>query len=695
MVDHRIRAERLDRQVVEAEADRHAGQAGCPRGANVKRGIADEGRVPSAAAANHFVQEIGGGLCLARAERIAAEDRGKARREAELLEQADSEVFKLVGDDGDLHAVCIQRIEHRRPAREVPRVYGDVIAIVGNEIAVERGDFGIGKGAAGDCEGAFEHHPRAAADEIAHLCGRHGRAAGECQGMVERHPQIARRIEQGAIEIEADDAEGKGCGGHGRGDGGPQWNPQAFAGKESAMTAESNAAAVSHPPLAVVILAAGKGTRMKSDLHKVLHPVAGRPMLEHLLDSVGRLAPERQVVVVGSGREQLERQLAGRAELALQEPQHGTGHAVQMAEEALAGFSGDVLILYGDVPFVSTATMQAMLDRLHAGDAPAVVVLAFEPEDALQYGRVIAQDGRIEKMVEHKDATEAERACSLCNSGLMAVRGQDLFTLLARVGNDNAQGEYYLVDIVNIANADGRHCAVVVTADADEVAGINSRGELAEAEARWQGARRRRAMAEGASLVAPETVWFAWDTDLGRDVTIEPNVVFGPGVRVADGVTIRAFCHLEGASVASGAEIGPYARLRPGAVLEKKVKIGNFVEVKAARMGEGAKANHLSYIGDAEVGPGANIGAGTITCNYDGYFKHKTVIGPRAFIGSNSALVAPVKIGADAIVAAGSAVTRDVADGELRLVRAEQLVKPGWADRFHDAMKRKKAELKK
>jgi len=450
----------------------------------------------------------------------------------------------------------------------------------------------------------------------------------------------------------------------------------------------------SSSPLAIIVLAAGKGTRMKSELHKVLHPIAGRPMLEHLLASAAELMPERQVVVVGSGREQLERQLNGRATIAVQEPQLGTGHAVQQGEAALAGFSGDVLILYGDVPFVSRDTMRAMLDRLHAPDMPAVVVLGFEPADTLQYGRIIAKDGLIDKMVEHKDASEAERACTLCNSGLMAVRADELFGLLARVGNTNAQGEYYLVDIVNIANADGRSCAVVVTDDADEVAGINSRSELAEAEARWQARRRARAMADGATLIAPDTVWFSWDTVIGRDVLIEPNVFFGPGVIVADNVTIHAFSHLEGATLETGTEIGPYARLRPGAVLKAKAKVGNFVELKNAVMGPGAKANHLSYVGDAEVGAGANIGAGTITCNYDGYFKHKTVIGERAFIGSNSALIAPVRIGADAIVAAGSAVSRDVGAGELRLVRADQLVKPGWADRFHDAMKKKKAEKK-
>lgn len=459
------------------------------------------------------------------------------------------------------------------------------------------------------------------------------------------------------------------------------------------MTSASTPASAA--PLAIVVLAAGKGTRMKSDLHKVLHPIAGRPMLDHLLASAAQLAPQRQVVVAGHGREQLEKALGSRATIAVQDPQLGTGHAVQQAEGALQGFDGDVLILYGDVPFVRPETMRAMIERLHAEDAPAVVVLGFQPADPLQYGRVLAHDdGRIAMMVEYKDATEEQRACTLCNSGLMAVKSADLFDLLAKVGNENAQGEYYLVDIVNIATLEGRACAVIVTDDADEVGGINSRGELAEAEARWQARRRIRAMVDGATLIAPETVFFAWDTAIGRDVTIEPNVVFGPGVTVADGVTIHAFSHLEGATLESGVAIGPYARLRPGAMLKTGSKVGNFVEIKNAVLGEGAKANHLTYLGDATVGAGANIGAGTITCNYDGYFKHKTIIGERAFIGSNSALVAPVKIGADAIVAAGSAVTRDVAAGELRLVRGEQLVKPGWADRFHDAMKKKKAELK-
>ena len=452
---------------------------------------------------------------------------------------------------------------------------------------------------------------------------------------------------------------------------------------------------MSQHDFAAVILAAGKGTRMKSDLHKVLHPIAGRPMLKHLMASVEALGPKKQVVVVGAGRDQVESAVGDAADTCLQEPQLGTGHAVQQAQERLSGFSGDVLVLYGDVPFVRGETMQAMLDRLHESDAPKVVVLGFEPDDALAYGRVIADDaGRIAKMVEFKDASEDERTCRLCNSGLMAARAEDMFALLDRVGNDNAQGEYYLPDIVNIAIADGDICAAVTARDPGEVAGINSRGELAAAEALWQAEQREHWMAEGVTLRAPDTVFFSWDTHLGRDVTVDPNVVFGPGVTVADGAHIKSFSHIEGASVGEKAQVGPYARLRPGAVMAKDSFVGNFVEMKNAHLGEGAKASHLTYLGDAEVGARANIGAGTITCNYDGYFKYRTEIGEGAFIGSNSALIAPVRIGRDAIVAAGSTVSRDVADGDLRMVRGEQIVKPGWADRFHDAMRKKKAAKK-
>ena len=451
---------------------------------------------------------------------------------------------------------------------------------------------------------------------------------------------------------------------------------------------------MSERPIAAIILAAGKGTRMKSSRHKVLHEVAGRPMIEHLLASVDQLQPSKLVTIVGEYREQLQKRLGDRCAFGVQEPQLGTGHAVQQAEDALAGFDGDVLVLYGDVPFVKAGTMRAMIDRLRADDAPAAVVLGFEPEDPLRYGRVVAQQGQIIKMVEYKDASEEERSCTMCNSGLLAARSEDLFALLTRVRNENAQGEYYLPDIVNIAIADGRNCAVVACDSADEVAGINSRAELSAAEAQWQEVAREEAMEQGVTLRAPDTVFFSYDTQLSADVVVEPNVVFGPGVSVASGALIRSFSHLEGASVGEGAEVGPYARLRLGAVLEAKSKVGNFVEIKKTTLGEGAKANHLTYLGDASVGAGANIGAGTITCNYDGYFKHQTTIGPRAFVGSNSSLIAPLAIGADAIVAAGSAVSRDVADGELRMVRADQLVKPGWADRFHDTMKKKLAAQK-
>lgn len=450
------------------------------------------------------------------------------------------------------------------------------------------------------------------------------------------------------------------------------------------------------PPVAAIILAAGKGTRMKSALHKVLHPLAGRPMLLHLLDSVAALDPARILVVVGAGREQIEAAVAPLGvEIAHQAEQLGTGHAVRQAEAALAGFDGDVLILYGDVPLVSETTMRRMLDRLHAPDQPAIVVLGFRPDDPAAYGRVIADgDGRIAKMVEHKDASPAERAETLCNSGLMAVRGADLFGLLARVGTDNAAGEYYLVDIVMLAAEQGRASVVIETAAA-EVAGVNSRGELATLEGVWQERRRARAMADGATLIAPGTVWFAHDTAIGRDVTIEPNVVFGPGVSVADGATIHAFSHLEGAKVGSGCSVGPFARLRPGAVMAATSRVGNFVEMKQAVLGEGAKANHLTYLGDAEIGAGANIGAGTITCNYDGFFKYRTAIGAGAFIGSNSALVAPVTIGAGAIVGAGAVVTGDVAADALALVRPPQTERAGWAKRFRETMLAKKAAIAK
>ena len=430
---------------------------------------------------------------------------------------------------------------------------------------------------------------------------------------------------------------------------------------------------------------------MRSDTHKVLHPIAGRPMLMHLLSTVERMGAERSVVVVGKGREQLEKALHGHGvATALQAEQKGTGHAVQMAEEAMAGFEGSVLILYGDTPFVTEETLRRMLDRLAAEDDPGVVVLASSPADGKTYGRVILGEGdRISKMVEYKDANEAERAVKLCNSGMMAVGSADLFRWLTKVGNANAAGEYYLPDIVMIAKDEGR-APVAIEGEPFETAGVNSRAELAHLELDWQRRRREEALEQGATLIDPESVWFSADTKLGRDCTIEPHVVFGPGVQIADGATIRAFSHIEGAIIATACEVGPFARLRPGAVLGEGAKVGNFVEVKKSNLGKGAKANHLSYIGDGNVGDKANIGAGTITCNYDGFGKYQTEIGPEAFIGSNSALVAPVSIGAGAIIGAGSVVTKNVAADELAIARGEQKGFAGWAARFRARQQAKK-----
>jgi bifunctional UDP-N-acetylglucosamine pyrophosphorylase/glucosamine-1-phosphate N-acetyltransferase len=425
----------------------------------------------------------------------------------------------------------------------------------------------------------------------------------------------------------------------------------------------------------------------------VLHPIASRPLLLHLLDTVDRLGADKRVVVVGKGREQVEAALQGRdVTIAIQSEQKGTGHAVQQAAEALAGYDGPVIVLYGDTPFVAAETLRRMLDRLDGAAGPGVVVLASSPADPLRYGRIILGEGdHIAKMVEYKDATEEERAVRLCNSGMMAVRAADLFRWLGQVGNDNAAGEYYLPDIVNIA-AGERRDAVVIEGDPHETAGVNSRAELAHLELEWQRRRREQALDEGATLIDPESVWFAFDTKLGRDVTVEPHVVFGPGVEIADGATIHAFSHIEGAIIGPKASIGPFARIRPGTRLAERTKVGNFVELKKAEIAAGAKVNHLSYVGDADVGSGANIGAGTITCNYDGFGKYRTVIGAGAFIGSNTALVAPVTVGEGAIIGAGSVITRDVEADSLALERSEQKGIAGWARRFRERMTRKAAE---
>jgi len=447
------------------------------------------------------------------------------------------------------------------------------------------------------------------------------------------------------------------------------------------------------PDFAVVILAAGQGTRMRSDTHKVLHPIASRPLLLHLLDRVDGLGAGRRVVVVGKGRDQVEQALDGRGVTVVhQAKQHGTGHAVLQAKAEFAGYDGIVLVLYGDTPFVEPATLKRMLKRLGGGDEPGVVVLASTPSDPLKYGRIILGEGdRIAKMIEYKDATEDERAVRLCNSGMMAVRSADLFRWLGEVKNDNAAGEYYLPDIVSVAASEGRE-AVVIEGGPYETAGVNSRAELAHLELEWQGRRREEVLQDGATLIDPESVWFAYDTKLGRDVTVEPHVVFGPQVEVADGATIKAFSHIEGAVIGARAVIGPFARIRPGTSLGDETKVGNFVELKKAKVGRGAKVNHLSYVGDADIGEQANIGAGTITCNYDGFGKYRTEIGAGAFIGSNTALVAPVRIGEGAIVGAGSVITKDVEPDSLAIERSEQKGIAGWARRFRERMTRKAAE---
>lgn len=435
--------------------------------------------------------------------------------------------------------------------------------------------------------------------------------------------------------------------------------------------------------LAVVILAAGLGTRMKSTLPKVMHPLAGRPMIKHLIATVATLRPERVVVVIGPGMDQVADAVAP-YEVVVQEQRLGTAHALLQAAPLLADFSGDVVVLNGDGPLITPETLRALAAGRAEADNPGVVVLGFEPEDPARYGRLVVGEGRLQSIVEWKDASEEQRAIRLCNSGCYAFDGARLWDWLSRVGNVNAAGEYYITDVVGLARADGALCAHVV-GQTEELMGVNSRAELAEAEAVVQRALRLRAMDNGATLVAPETVYFSWDTIIGRDVVIWPHVVFGPHVTVGDGVVIKGFCHLEGASIAAGADVGPYARLRPGADIGRDAHIGNFVEIKKSRIEDGAKVNHLSYIGDAVVGAKANVGAGTITCNYDGFHKSQTVIGAGAFIGSNSALVAPVTVGKGAIVGAGSVITRDVTDGALAVARGTQMEMPGWADHFRTA----------
>ena len=446
--------------------------------------------------------------------------------------------------------------------------------------------------------------------------------------------------------------------------------------------------------VSLIVLAAGKGTRMNSDLPKVLHSLGSSPLLHHALQAGQTLDPEHVVVVAGHGAAAVEKAALAFDEsidVVIQAEQLGTGHAVAQAAPLLAGTSGDAIVLYGDTPFVRPQTLQAMLEaRAHH----AVVVLGFEAADPGRYGRLITKANQLERIVEFKDATDEERSITLCNSGVICANTAVIFDLVSKLGNNNASGEYYLTDIVALAKANG-HSAGVVKCDEAETLGINTRAELAAAETAFQKRMRFEAMENGVTLADPATTYFALDTVIGRDAVIGPNVVFGPRVTVESQAEIKAFCHLEGCHVSRGATVGPFARLRPGAELAEDVHVGNFVEIKNSVLDEGVKVGHLTYLGDAHVGEHSNIGAGTITCNYDGANKHHTEIGPRSFIGSNTMLVAPVTVGRDAMTASGSVITENVPSEALAIARSKQANKAGLAVKLQDMFKRIKADNQK
>jgi len=448
---------------------------------------------------------------------------------------------------------------------------------------------------------------------------------------------------------------------------------------------------MTHNPVLAIVLAAGKGTRMKSDIPKVMHALAGAPLLVHVLAAAKAAPVDEMCVVVGPSMDEVAnvaRSVDPGLPVFVQAEQRGTADALKAAQAAFAGFGGAVLVLYGDTPLLRTETIDRLRHELD--DGADIVVIGFEAEDPTGYGRLLLDErGRLIGIREHKDASKEERALTLCNSGIMGFgSSKTLADLLSRIGNDNAKGEFYLTDAVALAHA-GALDTRMLRADADEVLGVNSRAELAEAEAAMQQRLREKVMAEGATLIAPNTVFLSHDTKVGKDVVIEPNVIIGPGVVIEDNATIRGFCHFVGARIGANAEVGPFARLRPGAELGPNTKVGNFVEIKKSEIAEGAKVNHLTYIGDTSVGARANIGAGTITCNYDGVAKHRTEIGAGAFIGSNTSLVAPVKIGEGSYIGSGSVISKDVSADALALTRAPQEERPGWAARFRKRRERK------
>lgn len=433
--------------------------------------------------------------------------------------------------------------------------------------------------------------------------------------------------------------------------------------------------------ISCIVLAAGKGTRMKSDTPKVLHPLAGKPVLSWLLGTLTDLAPRKTIVVAGPDMLGVEAAAAPHA-VAIQKDPCGTADAVKAALPALEDFRGDVLILNGDAPLIRAQSLRA-LATLRRQSGAGIALAAFDPADSSGYGRVLLRDGDVlARIVEDRDASPEEKKIPLCNAGFYCVDGARLGEWIARVENKNAQGEFYLTDIVDIAAREGVQSVALRIADANEVAGANSRADLAILERAVQIRLRHAAMEGGATLADPDTVYFSWDTKTGRDVRIGQNVVFGPGVEICDGAEILPFCHIEGARIESGARVGPFARLRPGTGIGPNAHIGNFVEIKKSTIGAGAKAGHLAYIGDASVGADSNIGAGAITCNYDGYDKHRTVIGEKVFVGSDSTLVAPVEIGDGAYVAAGSTITRDVPGGALAVARNRPIIREGWVEQY-------------
>ena len=442
--------------------------------------------------------------------------------------------------------------------------------------------------------------------------------------------------------------------------------------------------------VSLIILAAGQGTRMNSDLPKVLHKVAAAPLLHHAMTAGRALDPQRTVVVVGHGGDLVQKSAVAfddTVQVVQQTEQLGTGHAVAQAAPLLANTPGDAVVLYGDTPFIRAETLESMLAARAQHD---VVVLGFHARIPGRYGRLLTQGDTLLAIREFKDATDEERKVTLCNSGVICASAKVLFDLVARISNANASGEYYLTDVVELARAQGLSAGVVVCDEA-ETLGINTRAELAGAEAAFQARARAEVLENGVTLTAPETVFFALDTHVGRDAIIGPNVLFGPGVTIESGAEIKGFCHLEGCHVSRGADVGPFARLRPGAELAEDVHVGNFVEIKNAILDEGVKVGHLSYIGDADVGEGTNIGAGTVTCNYDGVMKHRTRIGKRAFIGSDTMLVAPVTVGDGALTGSGSVITEDVPADAVAIGRARQVTKPGLATRMFDKLKSIKA----